>query len=232
MWMRHRSALRRVRRSQAARHACGGALALLVLLATLGVSPAHADSSAKVHDTFVIPPAPSAAAPRLALEIHSGIAWALSNESLCPRGVGCVMRGGGGIGATIERRWPKGLGAFAGYDAWFLDSDSVYELGVQQALRGGARYTLPTDIVFHPVFEVGAGLMGYGDTFRIATVGGLGQLFAGGELELSETFGLRAGFGLRAFTHTSFTTQRDNVERGRHGAFSEAVYLEVGLTVM
>ncbi len=208
------------------------ALLTMGVLVAPGVSPAHADSSAKEHDVFVIPPAPSAAEPRLALEVHSGIAWALSNESLCPRGVGCVMRGGGGIGATVERRWPKGLGAFGGYDAWFLDSDSVYELGVQQALRGGARFTLPTDIVFHPVFEVGLGLMIYGDTFRFATFGGLGQLFAGGELELSETFGLRAGFGLRAFTHTSFRTQRDNVVRGRHGAFSEAVYLEVGLTVM
>jgi hypothetical protein len=207
-------------------------IATIATFVVLGVSPAHADSSAKEHDAFVIPPAPSAAEPRLALEIHSGIAWALNNESLCPRGVGCVMRGGGGIGATVERRWPKGLGAFGGYDAWFLDSDSVYELGVQQAVRAGARYTLPTDIVFHPVFEVGLGLMGYGDTFRIATWGGLGQLFAGGELELSETFGLRAGFGLRAFTHTSFRTQRDNVRRGNRGAFSEAVYLEVGLTVM
>lgn len=201
---------------------------------TLTVTGVYADAraSSERDDGFVIPPAPSKVAPRLALEIHSGVAWALSNDSLCPRGVGCVMRGGGGIGATVERRWPKGLGVFGGYDAWFLDSDSVYELGVQQSLRTGVRYTWPNDTVLHPVVEIALGLMGYGDTFRVATIGVLAQVFAGAELELSETFGIRSGFGLRAFSHTSFRTQRDRVLRGDKGAFSEAVFFEVGLTVM
>ena len=180
----------------------------------------------------MIPPAPSKAAPRLSLDVHAAISGMLNNDSLCPSGAGCVMHGGGGIGATIERRWPSGLGAFAGYDAWFLDSDSVYELGVQQALRGGARYTLPNDIVLHPVFELSLGVMGYGDTFRVATVGMLIQPFAGAELELSDWVGLRAGVGLRAFSHSEFRTERDAVLRGNNGLFSESVYFEFGLTVM
>lgn len=181
---------------------------------------------------FAVPPAPSQAEPRLALEVHTGFSMALNNAALCPGGSGCVFRNGGGIGATVERRWSSGFGAFGGYDAWFLDSDSVYELGTQQVLRGGVRYTMPTDIVFHPVFELGFGLMGYGDTFRVATVGLLAQAFAGAEIELSETFGLRAGFGLRAFTHTEFRTERDSVLRGEDGLFTESVFFEMGLTVM
>jgi hypothetical protein len=180
----------------------------------------------------VIPPAPSEAAPRLSLEVHAAMSGMLNNGSICPSGSGCVMQGGGGIGATVERRWPNGLGAFGGYDAWFLDSDSVYELGVQQALRGGLRYTLPNDIILHPVFELSLGLMGYGDTFRVATVGVLIQPFAGAELELSESFGLRTGVGMRAFSHSEFRTERDQTPRGKGGPFSEAVFFEIGLTVM
>ena len=204
-------------------------LGVLALLLTCAPRQARADEP---ESAFVIPPAPSKAAPRLSLDVHAAISGMLNNDSLCPSGAGCVMHGGGGIGATIERRWPSGLGAFAGYDAWFLDSDSVSELGVQQALRGGARYTLPNDIVLHPVFELSLGVMGYGDTFRVATVGMLIQPFAGAELELSDWVGLRAGVGLRAFSHSEFRTERDAVLRGNNGLFSESVYFEFGLTVM
>jgi hypothetical protein len=192
----------------------------------------HPAPEQPAQSTFLIPPAPSKAAPRWALDVHSGFTLSLNNRALCPSGFGCVMRSGGGIGATIERRWPKGLGVFGGYDAWFLDSDSVFELGTQQVLRGGIRYTVPTDVVLHPVIELGMGVMVYGDTFLIATFGVLLQPFVGAELELNETFGMRAGIGMRAFSHTKFRTERDNVLRGQHGAFSEALFLELGLTVM
>ena len=82
----------------------------------------------------------------------------------------------------MERRRPTGFGVFGAYDVWFLDSDSVYELGVQQALHAGVRYTMPTEMVFHPVFDTSLGVMAYGDTFRVATVGVLAEVFAGGEV--------------------------------------------------
>jgi hypothetical protein len=194
---------------------------------------AHGEaSSAEQPVAFLIPPAPSQAKPRLAVEAHANLALPLDNQSLCPRGVGCVLQGGGGIGASVERRSPNGFGFFGALDFWFLDSDSVYELGVQQALHGGLRYTMPTELVFHPVFDLSLGVMAYGDTFRVATVGALAQLFAGAEIELSETFGLRFGFGLRAFSHSQFRTERDRILRGAAGAFAESLFLEVGLTVM
>ena len=187
----------------------------------------------RVHPSgFEIPPAPARAKPRLALEVHATVAAPLDNHALCPHGAGCVLKSGGGIGVSLERRWPTGFGAFGAYDVWFLDSDSVYELGVQQALRGGARYTMPTEIVFHPVFDVSLGVMGYGDTFRVATVGGLAEFFAGGEIELNATFGLRAGVGLRIFSASSFRTERDSVLRGQDGFFAESILAQIGLTVM
>ena len=223
----------RTRRNDARPRAAHRSYGILGLWVALACQPARADDLTEPgRGAFVIPPAPSEADPRLSLEVHTDIAASLNHDSLCPSGAGCVMRGGGGIGATVERRWPVGVGVYVGYDAWFLDSDSVYELGVQQALRGGARYTLPNDVVLHPVFELSLGIMGYGDTFRVATVGVLIQPFAGAELELSETFGLRAGIGLRAFSHTEFRTERDAVLRGNDGLFSESVYFEFGLTVM
>jgi hypothetical protein len=212
--------------------ACAAALTVLVMLAhTLTTGRARADDPLE-NPPFSLPPPPARAGTRLAIEVHTGYTFPLDQSALCPRAFGCVLQGGGGIGTTLERRWPSGFGLFAGYDAWFLDSDSVYELAVQQMLRAGLRFTEPTDYVFHPVFELSLGGMGLGDVFRIATVGVLGQAFAGGEIELTETFGVRLGVGARAFSHSSFRTKRDGVQRGSDRLFSEAFFFELGLTVM
>lgn len=207
-------------------------LGLLALGLLTGLPAAHAQDVTPREDLLVIPPPPSLAAPRYALEVHTGLTLPLDNNSLCPSGAGCVLEAGGGIGVSLERRWPSGFGALAAYDVWFLDSDSVYELAVQQLLRGGMRYTMPTDFVFHPIFELSLGVMGLGDIFRIATGGMLVQAFSGVEAELTESVGVRVGMGLRAFSHSSFRTERDGVRRGDGVRFSEAFFVEVGLTVM
>ncbi len=209
-----------------------GRVASRVIVRGAFAAASHTSTSASVsRDSFVIPPSPARVAPRLAVEVHTALSLPLDNHSLCPRSAGCVLRSGGGVGGSLERRRPSGFGGFIGYDAWFLDSDSVYELAVQQVLRGGMRFTMPTDYIFHPIFELSLGVSGIGDTFQIASIGAAGQAFAGAETELTETFGVRMGFGLRAFSHSPFRT-RDDVWRGRGGAFSEAAFVEVGLTVM
>lgn len=200
----------------------------------VGVDPPDAASAAarSASADVEIPPEPERAAPRLAVEVHTGFTLPLDNESLCPPGAGCVLEGGGGIGVSLERRWPSGFGALAAYDVWFLDSDSVFELATQQLLRAGMRYTMPTDYVFHPIFELSVGGMVLGDTFAIATGGFLVQAFSGVETELTETMGVRFGMGLRAFSHSAFHTERDDVARGNGVRFSESFFLEAGLTVM
>ena len=205
---------------------------MLAMVATqwFPASAAFADEASADRDAFTIPPSPASAPPRLAIEVHTGLTGPLENEALCPSPAGCVLRSGGGIGVSFERRFPNGFGPLVAYDAWFVDSDSVYELAVQQVLRAGMRYTMPTEYVFHPIFELSLGIMGLGDTFTVESVGALGQTFAGAEIELTESFGVRMGFGLRAFTQSRFTT-RDGVRRGG-GLFSASAFVEVGLTVM
>lgn len=209
----------------------GEATTRLLPAALLGTASARFDEP-RGQDTLAIPPSPSRVAPRLALEVHTGLTLPLDNAALCPEGAGCVLEGGGGVGVSIERRWPSGFGGLLAYDAWFLDSDSVFELAVQQQLRGGIRYTMPTDYVFHPIFELSIGMMGLGDIFRLSTGGLLMQAFSGVETELTESVGVRMGMGLRAFSHSAFRTARDGVQRGEGGRFSEAFFFEVGLTVM
>jgi hypothetical protein len=194
----------------------------------LGTSVAHGQDSEPF--VFEVPPAPELAEPRFTFDVHTGFTAPLNNHPLCPSGAGCVLKSGGGVGGSAERRWAAGIGVLVGYDLWFLDTDSVYELGVQQILRAGIRYTMPTNVVFHPVFELSGGAMLYGDTFRVATVGGVFEGLAGSEFELSAAFGLRAGLGVRVFSHSAFRTERDGVLRGKHGSFSEAIFLQVGLT--
>jgi hypothetical protein len=180
---------------------------------------------------FRIPPAPNLLPPRWFLEFNLTAVAPTDTDGLCPEGSGCVYSGGAGVGATAENRWPTGWGAFVAYDIWFIDSESVYELGVQQSARGGARYTWPNATIAHPVAELGGGLTAFGDTFRFSTVGVLVQGMLGLELELSRHFGVLGGFGLRAFSHSRFRTGRDDVARGRGEIFSQALFLHIGLTV-
>lgn len=209
---------------------------LLAHVAHAADHPAPSSAQIAVTDAaqtaFVIPPPPALAAPRLAIEVHTGLTLPLGNEGLCPKGYGCVLQTGGGIGVSLERRRPSGFGMVVAYDAWFLDSDSVYELAVQQQLRFGMRYTQPTEFVFHPIFELTSGAMVFGDIFRAATFGAVFQGFSGVEAELTESFGVRLGFGVRGFSHTVFRTRRDGVRRAARDHFSEAFFFEVGLTYM
>jgi hypothetical protein len=203
-----------------------------MLLALCDVRAARADDTSKGEFLFEVPPAPALATPLLAFDVHTGFSSPLNHRSLCPAGAGCVLQSGGGVGGSIERRWPSGFGVMGAYDLWFLDTDSVYELGVEQILRAGMRYTMPSEIIFHPMFELTAGFLTYGDTFRVATAGVVLQALAGSEIELTESVGLRVGFGLRVFSHSAFRTERDGVWRGKNGLFSESFYLEAGLTFL
>jgi hypothetical protein len=165
-------------------------------------------------------------------EVHLGFAAPLENGSVCPSVGGCVLQSGGGLGGSFERRRPSGFGWLTGYDLVFLDSDAVYELGVQQIVRVGARYTAPTDIIFHPTFDLSAGGHVYGDTFHVATIGALVQVFSGAEVELSDTYAVRGGFGLRILTQSPFRTERDGIRRAGAQRPSEMFFAEVALVFM
>lgn len=211
----------------------GAVIGVWLSVGVWSVSPpstAHAwarDDGTDAH--LVVPPPPKLAPPRLTLGLHTGISAPLNHESLCPAGLGCVLRTGGGVGGSLEQRWPSGFGVAVAYELFFFDTDSVYELGVQQILHAGLRYTMPTDVIFHPMFAITGGAHVYGDTFAVATGGVLCQIMAGADIELTATFALQIGVGLRIFSHRAFRTRRDDVLRGDGGKFSESFLFEVGL---
>jgi len=165
------------------------------------------------------------------LDVHVDGVFPLGVSSLCPDGPGCVYSGGGGVGASAEKRWPIGLGVFGVYDVWFIDSSSVYELAVQQTLRGGGRFTWPNAQLAHPVFELSVGFTSLGDTFLVDSYGFVVQGLVGLEIELSHHFGLMGGMGLRAFSSTRFETDRDDVVRGGGPGLYEALFLQMALTI-
>jgi hypothetical protein len=181
---------------------------------------------------FRPPRAPELAPPRLTIELHTGVVSPLENRGLCPADGGCVLQSGGGVGGTGEWRWPSGFGMLLGYDLSFFDTDAVFELGVQNALRTGLRFTAPTDIIFHPTFEVAGGGHLFGDTFQVATFGALVQVGAGAEVELSATYCMRASIGMRVLSHSRFRTARDGVLRGDDYPLAAQFYAELGLGFM
>ena len=54
---------------------------------------------------------------------------------------GCVLRSGGGIGVSLERRFPNGFGPLVAYDAWFVDT-------VERTLAAGSSFG--SDVVVDP----------------------------------------------------------------------------------
>jgi hypothetical protein len=205
-----------------------GAFGVIALVTPIAIAE---DRSANVVERR-LPPADTLFPERFVGEVHVGFAAPLENGSVCPSVGGCVLQSGGGVGGSFERRRPSGFGWLAGYDLVFLGSDAVYELGVQQLVRLGARYTAPTDIIFHPTFDLSAGAHVYGDTFHVATFGALLQVFSGAEIELSETYAVRGGFGLRILTQSAFRTERDGIRRARTERPSEMLFAEVALVFM
>lgn len=151
--------------------------------------------------------------------------------TLCPTGASCLFGGGGGLGLSLELRWPTGIGAGVAYDAWFLNGHGVFKPTIIQSIRGVFRYVLPTDIVTHPFVRTGFGLTLLGDQNDIATLGLSVDAAIGGEFELSDTFALNMAVGLRLFSSGVFVTPSDSVTRGQGRGFGVAIYLEGGLAI-
>ena len=65
----------------------------------------------------------------------------------------------------------------------------------------------------HPYVGAGVGAMLFGDTLRVASVGGVLDVLAGVEFELTETLSLTTGVQWRLFTLSSFESEPDGVGR-------------------
>ncbi len=204
----------------------------LFVLVIAVASPVRADEPVVPETSFALPPLPAARPPILAGEVHTSAVVPVVQSGLCPRGAACIFGGGFGIGASLERRWPMGLGVTLGYDAWFLDSGGVYELALMQFLRAGVRWAfLPGNLV-HPFVGADISALVLGDALRIATVGGAFGAEVGIEIELTVTISLRLALVPRILTTGSFVTPTDHVPRGEGREVDAAIALQAGLVLL
>jgi hypothetical protein len=215
---------------------------LMLLAVAIGLAQGHGRASAQdvpAPDATTrgamrlrLPPDPASREPELIAQVHLGAVLPLERNDICPGDALCVLGGGAVVGVEVERRWPFGLGVLVGYDAWFVESGGVFELGVVQVVRAGVKYVFGDDWLLHPAVQIGAGALIFGDTGQVSTVGGALDLGVSAELELTESVALTFGAQTWLFTTTPFTTSRDRTARSEGLGVNASIQLNVGLSIL
>lgn len=215
--------------------------AVVAVLVTASPLPARAQSAAALaegseNDTSrPVLPAPKEHPPVLVGEVHSSLVFPFVDDGLCPSTADptvCVFGQGGGVGGSIERRWPTGVALSLGYDAWFLEGSGLWEISVLQSLSASLRYLFLQDRLFHPYVAAGVAGTLIGDTFEVAAFGGGVRGEVGAEIELTETIALRLGSVWYVFLTNEFVTDNDGVSRGGVGGLNAAAAIQAGLVIL
>lgn len=187
-----------------------------------GASPPHVEA----------PPPPSERAPELWAHVRLGSVIPLERSDICPGDSICVLGAGAAVGVEVERRWPVGLGVSLAYDAWFVDSGGVFELGAAQIVRAMVKYAFGQAWAVHPTVHLGGGALVFGDTLRISTVGGAVDLGVTLEIELTASVMLTFAAQGWVFTTSPFTTTRDRTSRSEGLGINATLQLNVGLAIL
>lgn len=210
--------------------------AITALLLAIGASALAPRSRVRAQDEGAShvepPPAPERRAPELIVQVHLGAVIPLERTDICPGESLCVLGGGADVGVEVERRWPFGLGVLVAYDAWFVDSGGVFELGVAQIVRAAVQYLFLDEASIHPAIHVGVGALVFGDTLLVSTVGGAVELGASVELELTDSIAVTFGAQGWLFTTSPFTTARDRTMRSEGLGLNAALQLNLGLSIL
>ena len=177
------------------------------------------------------PPSPDRREPELLAAVHIGAVVPLESSDICPGTSLCVLGAGGAVGFEIERRWPLGIGISVAYDAWFVDSNGVFELGTVQIIRAAVGFAFGDEWAIHPAIHIGGGALVFGDSLLVSTVGGAAEVGLSGELELTETVSVNATVRGWLFSTTPFTTGRDRTMRAG-GGLNVALQLSVGIVIL
>lgn len=209
---------------------CARAFSATILAFACALPSARAQEELAVH--VEPPPAPEQRAPELIAQVHLAAVIPLERTDICPGESLCVLGGGADVGVEIERRWPFGLGVLVAYDAWFVDSGGVFELGVAQIVRAAVKYVFLGDDSVHPAIHLGVGALVFGDTLIVSTVGGAIELGASCELELTESVALTFGTQGWLFTTIPFTTARDRTPRSEGLGINAALQINMGLSIL
>ena len=199
----------------------------LAIAGSIALDPGLAEANA-----FEEPPAPEEVEPRRAGELMVDAVVPVYRPELCPLGAQCVFGGGGGVGATLEWRFPRGRAFGFGYDVSFLDGSGVWELSTFQMVRGTLRwYGLPQKLI-HPYAGLSAGVVLLGDTFTVDAVGGGVDLMAGAEVEITSGLSFTGAIAVRLFAVSEFTTEADDVTRADSFGVNAAILLRFGLVLV
>ncbi|MEC7526297.1 MAG: hypothetical protein VYE22_40830 [Myxococcota bacterium] len=213
------------------RHALLGWVLTCALLAP-AVASAQATEERPRARHVQPPPPPQDRNPELLVGVSLSAVFPLEKTDICPGDSLCVLGAGAAAGVEIERRWPFGLGVLVAYDAWFVDSGGVFELGVVQAVRAAIRYVFAYEHQWHPSVHIGAGALVFGDTGLVSTLGGALEAGVGLEYELTESVSLDAGLSGWLFTTSPFVTGRDRTRRSEGLGLNFAMQLHVGLVIV
>jgi hypothetical protein len=189
------------------------------------------EAEAQAPPRFERPPAPDELPAILVATVYFSTVFPLVNGHACPEGAACVLAGGGGIGGSIERRWASGPSVGLEYEAWFLNSNGTYELGIMQALTAYARHLLLPENVLHPSLGVGLGGVLLGDTLAVATAGLAVNLHSGVEWEITETVSVVVGLVARILWLNAFETPTDMVLRASGFGLDAMFGLRLGVAV-
>ena len=203
---------------------------LLAGIATL--ASLHPIAGAAQDDVFELPPPPETLPPHRAGEFQVAMVFPVQREPLCPEGRACVFGGGGGIAATLEWRWPRGVALGVGYDVWFLDGNGVYEIASLQYLRGRFRYYGFRRSLVHPFVGASVGAILFGDVFQQNAFGAGVEGAAGIELEITATLSFTAALAARFFATGPFNSDSDGVRRSDGFGVNSALALQFGLVLI
>ncbi len=194
--------------------------------------PAVAESSpaTAVHHVEA-PPPPAEQERELLLDIRGAAVVPVYVGGLCPGGHECVLNAGVGIGVTVEQRWPDHFGLLLSYDAWVVDSDSLFEIGLMHSFRIGFRYVIDLSLNVHPFIEASAAFLAFGDTSQVSALGGAITAGTGAEVEISDSIAVLVDAELWTLATGSFET-RDGIHRSDGFGANLAVQISVGVEVL
>ena len=187
----------------------------------LGASPLRADST---PDELY----PEPARPRFGIEIDAGLVVPVSTGRLCPSGSECLLGSGLALGLSFSRRWESGLCIGFAYEPWVLNANDVYEATVMQGITPVVQWTFLPDGAVHPLVRLRGGLLLLGESFRVDTVGGIAEVAAGAEVEVSDRTSFVFLFGGSVFRTASFTTSSDDTRRAVSGGVDATLALRIG----
>ncbi len=209
-------------------------IVLVGLVAAIVIAPRaqadEGDEAAVVHHVAP-PPPPGEQGPELLLDIRGAAVIPVYVGGLCPSGYECVMNAGVGIGVAVEHRWTNRVGLLLAYDAWVVDSDSIFEIGLMHSFRVGVRYVIDASLDVHPFIEACAAFLAFGDTAQVSALGGAITAGGGAEIEISDSIAVAVDAELWTLATGSFET-RDGLRRSDGFGANLAVQISVGLQVL